>query len=283
MREIRQSGSEGGVVGNGHPYPYKPVAGATGKATITTTVKDDGGVLNGGQDTFSRQFMVTVSPITPCSDLNLTNGLVGYYPLNGNSKDESSLGNHGVIRGGVSGTADRNGVANSALDFPGNGGSYVFVSEFPSKLVTNALTVSFWLTFNGGSESPRVFNNYDRSRTIASTGSSSIRRINYHLAYGLLQSPDMVENKWYHVVVVETLEGGKMFVNGSNWENFTYNLGLRRAENKTLYDIINNDDKSLLLLHIILSTIFINEIINNENFKQMLLGFINEFKERKNL
>jgi hypothetical protein len=22
MREIRQSGSEGGVVGNGHPYPY---------------------------------------------------------------------------------------------------------------------------------------------------------------------------------------------------------------------------------------------------------------------
>ena len=24
MREIRQSGSEGGVVGNGHPYPYTP-------------------------------------------------------------------------------------------------------------------------------------------------------------------------------------------------------------------------------------------------------------------
>ena len=40
---------------------YKPVAGATGKATITVTVKDDGGVLNGGQDTFSRQFTVTVT------------------------------------------------------------------------------------------------------------------------------------------------------------------------------------------------------------------------------
>ena len=23
MREIRQSGSEGGVAGNGHPYPYR--------------------------------------------------------------------------------------------------------------------------------------------------------------------------------------------------------------------------------------------------------------------
>ena len=203
---------------------YKPIAGATGKATITVTVRDDGGVLNGGQDIFSRQFTVTVSPIFPCSDLNLTNGLVAYYPFNGNAKDESSLGNHGVIRGGVFGTADRNGVANSALNFPGSGGSYVFVGEFPSKLVTNALTVSFWLTFNGGSESPRVFNNYDRSRTIASTGSSSIRRINYHLTYGFLQSPDMVENKWYHVAVVETLGGGKMFVNGSLVSQTTWDI-----------------------------------------------------------
>jgi hypothetical protein len=49
---------------------YKPVSGATGKATITVTVKDDGGVLNGGQDTFSRQFTVTVSPINRAPTLN---------------------------------------------------------------------------------------------------------------------------------------------------------------------------------------------------------------------
>ena len=30
MREIRQSGSEGGVVGNGHPYPYQ-----TGRPTTS--------------------------------------------------------------------------------------------------------------------------------------------------------------------------------------------------------------------------------------------------------
>jgi probable HAF family extracellular repeat protein len=49
---------------------YQPVTGATGKATITVTVKDDGGVLNGGQDTFSRQFTVTVSPINHAPTLN---------------------------------------------------------------------------------------------------------------------------------------------------------------------------------------------------------------------
>ena len=27
MREIRTSGSEGGVAGNGHPYPYRDSAG----------------------------------------------------------------------------------------------------------------------------------------------------------------------------------------------------------------------------------------------------------------
>ena len=42
---------------------YQPIAGATGKATITVTVKDDGGVLNGGQDTFSRQFLVDVTRV----------------------------------------------------------------------------------------------------------------------------------------------------------------------------------------------------------------------------
>ena len=49
---------------------YKPIVGATGKATITVTVKDDGGVLNGGQDTFSRQFTVTMSPINRAPTLN---------------------------------------------------------------------------------------------------------------------------------------------------------------------------------------------------------------------
>ncbi|MEY4529120.1 MAG: Hemolysin, plasmid, partial [Nitrospirota bacterium] len=68
---------------------YQPVVGATGKATITVTVKDDGGVRNGGQDTFSRQFAVMVLPNNPCLDLDLTNGLVAYYPFNGNASDES--------------------------------------------------------------------------------------------------------------------------------------------------------------------------------------------------
>jgi hypothetical protein len=42
---------------------FTPVPDASGSALITVTVKDDGGTLNGGVDTFSRTLTVTVDPI----------------------------------------------------------------------------------------------------------------------------------------------------------------------------------------------------------------------------
>ncbi len=42
---------------------FTPVPDANGSATITVTVKDDGGTNNGGVDTFVRTFIVTVNPI----------------------------------------------------------------------------------------------------------------------------------------------------------------------------------------------------------------------------
>jgi hypothetical protein len=42
---------------------YTPVPNANGTAVITVTVKDDGGTLLGGVDTFTRTFTVTVTPV----------------------------------------------------------------------------------------------------------------------------------------------------------------------------------------------------------------------------
>ena len=47
-----------------------------------------------------------------------TNGLVGYWPFNGNANDESGNGNHGTVNGATL-SSDRNGAANSAYDFDG--------------------------------------------------------------------------------------------------------------------------------------------------------------------
>ena len=46
------------------------------------------------------------------------NGLVGWWPFNGNANDESGNGNHGTVNGAVL-TSDRNGKVNSAYNFDG--------------------------------------------------------------------------------------------------------------------------------------------------------------------
>ena len=47
-----------------------------------------------------------------------TNGLVGWWPFNGNANDESGNGNNGTVNGATL-TADRFGNANSAYSFDG--------------------------------------------------------------------------------------------------------------------------------------------------------------------
>ncbi len=48
-----------------------------------------------------------------------SNGLVGYWPFNGNANDESGIGNNGTINGATL-TSDRFGNSNSAYYFNGN-------------------------------------------------------------------------------------------------------------------------------------------------------------------
>ena len=47
-----------------------------------------------------------------------TNGLVGWWPFNGNANDESGNGNNGTVTGATL-TTDRFGVANKAYSFNG--------------------------------------------------------------------------------------------------------------------------------------------------------------------
>ena len=68
-----------------------------------------------------------------------TNGLVGWWPFNGNANDESGNGNNGTV-GGATLTTDRNGVANQAYNFNSN---YIEVLSSPSLSITQG-TINFW-------------------------------------------------------------------------------------------------------------------------------------------
>ncbi|WP_316790812.1 MBG domain-containing protein [Pedobacter frigoris] len=54
-----------GVTGSGNTgtISYRVKTGAVGTATVTVTVKDDGGTANGGVDTYSRTFVITVNAL----------------------------------------------------------------------------------------------------------------------------------------------------------------------------------------------------------------------------
>jgi hypothetical protein len=54
----------------------------------------------------------------------ITNGLVAYYPLDGNANDASGHGINGVLYN-VSTTTNRLGQPSAAMSFQGTSGSYI--------------------------------------------------------------------------------------------------------------------------------------------------------------
>jgi len=72
-----------------------------------------------------------------------SNGLIGWWPFNGNANDESGNGNDGTVNGAVL-TEDRFGNENSAYSFDGiddfiNAG---YVNEISG---SSQLSVSYWI------------------------------------------------------------------------------------------------------------------------------------------
>ena len=76
-----------------------------------------------------------------------TNGLVGWWPFNGNADDESGNGNNGVVNGPVL-TTDRFGINNSAYEFNSN---IIDVGNNNSLNINiSGITISAWIIDNSG-------------------------------------------------------------------------------------------------------------------------------------
>jgi len=86
-------------------------------------------------------FLPSAAPMAVPAELR--EGLVAYWPLDGDAKDASGNGNDGVLHGAIS-APDRNGKAGGALRFDG-----ASTAEIPDSLslrtVTNAFTVAAWV------------------------------------------------------------------------------------------------------------------------------------------
>ncbi len=83
------------------------------------------------------------------NNIDLTTGLLAYYPFNGNANDASGNGNNGVVTGALL-TSDRYGNSNSAYKFDythwswGSGGDEIFI-PYNSSFNSQNLSVSVWV------------------------------------------------------------------------------------------------------------------------------------------
>lgn len=79
-----------------------------------------------------------------------TNGLVGWWPFNGNANDESGNGNHGTLLGGTSNSLDRNNNSNSAITIDGiNCNTITKGISLPNKIDnTKPYSISIWYKTN---------------------------------------------------------------------------------------------------------------------------------------
>src|SRR5215212_9357905 len=72
------------------------------------------------------------------------NGLVAWYPFNGNANDESGNGNNGVVNGAAL-TSDRLGNLNAAYDFNGVN-NYISVTGNSSlHNIADSMSCSIWI------------------------------------------------------------------------------------------------------------------------------------------
>lgn len=168
---------------------------------------------------FCTLIMITITLILlPHALANLNDGLVAYWPFNGNANDESGNGNHGTVHGATI-TTDRFGNPDSAYSFDGVDD---YIKASADNLPTAERTVSLWFFANimsggvplgyGGGGGPPGTSWLMFSGTLKHQffGMSSHWNSNAILYYW----PQPPVGDWYHFVVATDENGTKIYING---------------------------------------------------------------------
>jgi hypothetical protein len=146
-----------------------------------------------------------------------SNGLVAYYPFNGNANDESGNGNNGTVNG-ASLTSDRTDNINSAYSFNLNNNITASTNNFPSGNYSR--TISLWvylqsLTSPGGT----AFLNYgmlspNNSCGVGLDDQNGIAFFSWTSPYDLIAYPAINTSEWYHVTATFNGNTSKLYLNG---------------------------------------------------------------------
>lgn len=160
----------------------------------------------------------------------INDGLVAYYPFNGNANDESGNGNNGTVNGATL-TTDRFGNANSAYSFNGVSDYIDLGRFFPGG--TNIFSFSIWFK-----------NNNDTSWTLMGAqscgGNGLVLDYNLHAADSFMMTKMFIsgtnvsapwtwDNNWHHVVFSSSSSGEAIYLDGLLIGSHSENRGIRNS------------------------------------------------------
>ncbi len=156
-----------------------------------------------------------------------SNGLVGWWPFNGNAYDESGNGNNGTINGATL-TSNRFGNANSAFSFDGLT-SYITgsIANFTN---TSSSTVSAWVKYTGdaGGQPYDLYFQYGSYGSHTFSYDYNFNNKNLDLYSQCFANPYTslnITNAWHHIVVADSLAETTIFIDGNILVNFTSGSG----------------------------------------------------------
>jgi gliding motility-associated-like protein len=151
-----------------------------------------------------------------------TNGLVAFFPFNGNANDESWNQNNGTVLGPTL-TFDRCSNPNSAYLFNGNS---QYISLPPENFLLNEYTYSAWIKvshfpaegddgwmiFSPGSSNSSMCQGFSIHTLGRICGTSYNIGEDPHGCWAV--SPSIETDKWFHVVYTRSYQILKIYVNG---------------------------------------------------------------------
>ncbi len=184
------------------------------------------------RDTMVLLFALAIVCLFPGATMaDLEDGLVAFYPFNGNANDESGNGNHGTIVGeNIALTTDRFGFPDRAYEFSTDLYQFIEIADSPDFDFNPSVTFAAWICLNSYIDDNRtIISKYTEGAEHKTLG------INYYVAprraYLFLypvfhpdyppeyQGPQTVEeiplNEWVHVAATYDGSVGKIYFNGA--------------------------------------------------------------------
>ena len=210
---------------DGGAYALLAIVGTTVQ-TYNTELLENGSytfrvraVRNSDYSTYTNEVNQQINIVMP------TNGLIAYYPFNGNANDESGNGHNGIVNGATL-ASDRFGSAGKAYDFDGVDDYIECPSTGNLSTAFNEITLSGWVNIEDWDHVSQDNSNW---AAIFCKGPTHMQieeapgwdnRYGLYFGYGdpfsdYLDSSIFMLNQWYQVAIVCNENTIQFYMNGA--------------------------------------------------------------------